>query len=270
MAVLDIFFASNALKRKTSMKAIIPADPYDTDTGTAPEYDEFCNPMRSLYLLHGYGGDCNDWIDNTDIQRLAKNHRIAVFLPSGENSFYVDSAMRGDWESFIVDELVPFTRRMFNVSHDAANTFIAGNSMGGFGALNLGLGHPEIFGKAAALSSALILDTINGIEPGYRDLIADYDYYRSVFDDLTKIAGGPNDPRERMRMAVHEGTMQPLYLACGSEDFLIERNRAFVALARELGVDVVYEEHSGVHDWTFWNQHITTAIEWMDDKERNR
>lgn len=269
MAVLNISFASNALKRKVSMKAIIPADPYDTDTGTAPEYGEDGSPMHSLYLLHGYGGDCNDWIDNTDIQRLARKHRIAVFLPSGENSFYVDSAMRGSWESFIVDELVPFTRCMFRISRNAADTFIAGNSMGGFGALNLGLGHPRIFGKVAALSSALILDTIDGIEPGYRDPIADYDYYHSVFGDLAKIVDGPNDPRERMRVAVCEKTMQPLYLACGSEDFLIEHNRAFAALARELGADAVYEEHPGVHDWTFWNRQIATAIEWMDAKEGN-
>lgn len=266
MAVLDIHFASNTLSRKVSMKAIVPTDPYNAYTGMATEYHED-NPMRSLYLLHGYGGDCTDWIDNTDIMRLAQEHQLAVFLPSGENSFYVDSTVRGAWEKFFIDELVPFTRSTFNISHDIDDTFIAGNSMGGFGALSIGLGHPEVFGKIAALSSALILDDIDGIGPGYHDPIADYDYYHSVFGDLSEVVGGPNDPRERMRRTLENGTMQPLYMTCGTEDGLVAHNRSFIALARETGASIVYEEHPGGHDWTFWNEQIVTVIEWMDTKK---
>ncbi len=267
MAILDISFASNALKRKTSMKVILPIDPYDVYSGKAAEYDD--EPMKSLYLLHGYGGDATDWLNNTDIETYAVKHHLAVFLPNGENSFYVDSVARGPWESYVANELVPFTRRMFNVSRKAQDTFIAGNSMGGFGALNLGIGHPETFGKVAAFSSALILRNINGIEPGYSDLIADYDYYRAVFGDLSCVAGGGNDPLVRMDAALCENSLQPLYMACGSKDFLLGENRSFVSDARECGADLIYEEHEGSHDWTFWNTHIEKAIEWMFEEEGN-
>ena len=267
MAILDIAFASNALKRKTSMKAILPVDPYDACSGTVPEYDG--KPLKSLYLLHGYGGDATDWLNNTDIERYANDHRLAVFLPNGENSFYVNSVALGPWESHVVNELVPFTRRMFNISRETQDTFIAGNSMGGFGALNLGLGHPDTFGKVAALSSALILRNINGMESGYSDLIANYDYYHAVFGDLSCVAGSGNDPLVRMDVALHGNTLQPLYMACGNEDFLLEENRGFVSETRDRGAELIYEEHEGSHDWTFWNTYIEKAIEWMLEEKEN-
>lgn len=268
MAILDISFASNALKRKTSMKAILPIDPYDACSGKAVEYDG--EPMKSLYLLHGYGGDATDWLNNTDIETYAGKHHLAVFLPNGENSFYVNSKAIGSWESYVANELVPFTRRMFNISRETRDTFIAGNSMGGFGALNLGLGHPKTFGKVAALSSALILRNINGVEPGYIDSIADYDYYHAVFGDLSCVAGSEKDPLARMDAALCENSPQPLYMVCGNEDFLLEENRSFASEARDRGADLIYEEHEGSHDWKFWNTHIEKAIEWMLEEKESR
>ncbi|WP_018142527.1 alpha/beta hydrolase [Alloscardovia criceti] len=261
MAILDIRFNSFLLKRKITIKAILPGDPFNAYSGQAFRGEN--SSLQSLYLFHGFGGDCSDWLENTDIQRIAGKNNLAVFLVSGENSFYVDSHGDTQWETFIAQELVGYTRRLFPLSHSRQDTFVAGNSMGGFGALNIGLGHPEIFGKVVALSSALILDTIDSISEDYVDNLANYAYYQGIFGDLSSVAFGPLDPRYRAKKAVQAHKQPRLYLMCGTEDFLIEQNREFVRYVRDIPAEVLYEELPGKHDWEFWSSRTHAMVQWL-------
>ena len=139
-------------------------------------------PYKTLYLLHGLLGNCTDWVMNTNIQRLAEDRNLAVVMPSGENSFYVNQILpNNDFGEYIGRELVEMTRRMFPLSHKREDTFIAGLSMGGFGALRNGLKYHETFGYIAVLSGALQIFEMSSEAPGH-----DLFHEDAVFGDLSQ------------------------------------------------------------------------------------
>lgn len=136
--------------------------------------------------------------------------------------------------------------------------------MGGFGAIHTGLYYPETFGKIVGLSSALIIHNIKNKTEEFVDAIADYAYYSSVFGDLDKLEDSVNNPEYLIKELKRENKAIPaLYIACGTEDFLIEENRAFHKSLLEENVKVEYIESPGIHDWKFWNTYLEPSIQWL-------
>ena len=112
MAIIQVNYVSNALQRTVPVQVILPVDKLTPD-GKLPAPKKF----KTLYLLHGYLGNYTDWVSGTRIQRWAEERDLAVVMPSGDNSFYVDRPMPGNcFGEFIGDELVQITRRMFPLS----------------------------------------------------------------------------------------------------------------------------------------------------------
>ena len=144
MASITLSFHSEALERTVPLRALVPLE-------DAPRV-----PMPAMYLLHGLYGSEQDWFQYTRVMLWARAKGLAVFCPAGENGFYVNQADTGEaYMRYVGEELPAFTRRLFPLSSRREDTFIAGLSMGGYGALNAGLTYPETFGKVAALSAAL-------------------------------------------------------------------------------------------------------------------
>ena len=132
MALVQVNFISKMLSRTVTFNAIIPLDKISFGEEEVAEE----KPLKTLYLLHGAFGNYTDYLSGTRIQRWAEEHNLAVIMPSGENQFYVDKPSRGEnYGAYVADELVEFTRKMFPLSHKKEDTFIAGLSMGGYGAL---------------------------------------------------------------------------------------------------------------------------------------
>jgi len=260
MAIMQVNFYAKTLKQATTFIAIIPGDGPEEIAKDIPDAG-----LKSLYLLHGYTGNYFDWLWGSRIVELAYKNNIAVFLPSGHNSFYLDDIEKSEYYGeFIGSELVEYTRRIFPLSKDRDDTFIGGLSMGGYGALRNGLKYHNNFGKIIALSSAIIIKKIAGIKQDYKDLIADYYYYRRVFGDLDKLIGSDKDIEALAKDLVKKGEFIPeIYMACGTEDFLIEENRECYNHLKEIGINVTYIEEPGAHDWDFWNRHIQKAMEWL-------
>jgi putative tributyrin esterase len=259
MAFLQVNFFAETLKRQVCFNALVPVD-----NNEMSDSETEVKPMKSLYLLHGYSGNHMDWICGAKIQELSQKHNIAVFMPSGENNFYLDDTDMGAlYGEFIGKELVEFTRRMFHLSHKREDTFIGGLSMGGYGAIRNGLKYSESFGRIIALSSALIIRNIAGIPVDFKDPIADYPYYRRVFGDLNELIGSDKDPEALIEGLMKTNAVIPkIYMACGTEDFLINENRDFHNFLVSHSVEHAYEEGSGVHDWTFWNEYIEKGLAW--------
>lgn len=261
MAFLQINFYSKALKRLVNFNAVLPVDTVEIPgmMEAAPS-----GPMRSIYLLHGYSGGQHDWISGSKIQELALKHNIAVFMPTGDNSFYIDDTDMGAlYGEFIGKELVEVTRKMFHLSDKREDTFIGGLSMGGYGAIRNGLKYADTFGRIIALSSALITYNIAGIPEDYKDPVADYKYYTRVFGDLNKLLGSDKDPEAIAHSLKESGRDIPkIYMACGTEDFLLKENRKYHNFLISENIEHTYEEGPGIHDWTFWNKYIEKAIEW--------
>ena len=147
MAVLEAEFESKTLLRSVSFRAILPLE-------------RFQPPYPAIYLLHGLGGSSSRWLHYTNIRGLAEKSGIAVILPSGENSFYLDIPVKngclGDFGAYVGEELVQVTREMFPLSHRREDTFISGMSMGGYGALRNGLKYHDTFGGIAVFLWASI------------------------------------------------------------------------------------------------------------------
>lgn len=259
MAVAEVTFLSRSLKRKVAFNAIIPGDSGD------PRLPAAEGPFKTLYLLHGIFGNHTDWLTNSRIQMLAESRNLAVIMPAGDNAFYLDQTDRGDlYGQFVGQELVAATRAMFNLSHRREDTFIAGLSMGGYGAIRNGLLYYETFSRIAGLSSALITYQFENVDNLKQMLHVADRYYETTFGDLQKVAGSDKDPEALVDRLLDQGAELPgLYLCCGKDDFLLPQNRRFRDFLAERKVDFTYVEDAGDHDWAYWDRHIEHVLDWL-------
>ena len=241
MALMEVNFFSKALMRPVTMNVILPADKVFFEEET----EEDNKPFKTLYLLHGVMGNYTDWVTGTCIKRWAEEKNLAV---------------------------VKITRRMFPLSHKKEDTFIAGLSMGGYGAIRNGLKYHDTFGYIAGLSSAMILEKMNVADDSSPMFFERKSFLESVFGDLSKISDCEINPEWLARDMKEKGIPFPhLYLACGLDDPLLPPNRKFRDFMNELGADVTYEEGPGAHEWDFWNRYIKKVLDWLpldkDSKE---
>ena len=252
MAYYRIEYFSKALCRQTSFEMLIPNDQREVKEE---------KPMSTLFLLHGYTGKAENWVP----YGLPEKYNFAIVMPTTENGFYLDGLSTGHaYQTLVGVELVDYVRKTFNLARTPKDTFIAGLSMGGFGALHTALAYPETFGKAAALSSALIVHGIAHMKPGEDNGMANYAYYRACFGDLETVEASEANPETLVRALKKAGRPIPaLYQCCGSEDFLIEPNRQFHRFLEAEGVPHVYRESPGQHDMVFWREYIPQIVEWM-------
>src|SRR5215213_8161991 len=111
--------------------------------------------LRTLYLLHGHSDDHTAWQRYTSIERYAEGLNLAVVMPAVHLSFYKDMAYGLKYWQFISEEVPALVRDLFLLSSARKDNFVAGLSMGGYGAFKMALTHPERFAAAASLSGAL-------------------------------------------------------------------------------------------------------------------
>ncbi|MDN5982346.1 MAG: acetylesterase, partial [Lactococcus sp.] len=154
MSIFRTSFASASLFRTVNLTVIVPIESYGNPELEASKPQK----IKTLYLLHGFGGSQDDWLDYTNLRTLAELHNLAIVLPAAENSFYENiGGIGGDYSDFVGQEIVDFTRRAFPLSDKREDTFIGGLSMGGFGALRLGMLYHKTFSKIISLSGAFII-----------------------------------------------------------------------------------------------------------------
>lgn len=266
MAILQVNFNSKSLMKSVPILVILPTDK-EPSPGMPFVEDK---PYKTLYLLHGIYGDYMNWLSHTRIQKWAEEKNLAVVMPSGDNSFYVDNPRPGNfYGEFIGKELVEITRKMFNLSRKREDTFIAGLSMGGYGAIRNGLKYNENFGCIAGLSSALTLEQTLNMPYEERSLIGNRAYFENCFGDLNEAVKSDKNPKvlvelikEKMQQdgSIH---FPKIYMACGTEDSLVVNNRNFRDFLISNGVDVTYEEGPGEHNWEFWDTYIKRVLEWL-------
>jgi len=262
MALIHVTYFSAALAGQNEFNLVLPNDipPFMAD-----ENPHYRRPTKTLVLLHGYNGGTADWITGSSVQELAGQYNLAVIMPNGRNSFYLDKEATGEkFATFVGDEVLTYARKTFGLSSKAEDTFIGGFSMGGFGALHTGLSFSHNYSKIAALSSALIIHQLKNMKPEDPNPMANYAYYANVFGDLRTAEERDCNPEFLIRQKLAAGEKLPqIFLACGTEDFLIEPNRAFRDFLKENGVEHTYYESPGAHNWKFWNEYLEPAIAWM-------
>ena len=144
MALIRIGFFSTVLGMCTSCDVILPQQ---TDA------DAPAREFPVMYLLHNLTKSHSTWQRMTCIERYALNHGVAVVMPDAQLSSYADMVHGGKFFTYIADELPGLMRSFFPLSGRREDTFICGASMGGYGALKIGLTRPEQYGVIGSLSS---------------------------------------------------------------------------------------------------------------------
>ena len=261
MAFLQVNLLSQKMMGNVSVNVILPADKISFPG--MPVREE--KPYKTLYLLHGVFGNYMDWSLNSMIARYADEHNLAVVMPAGENDFYVDHPSSGKmYGSYIGEELVEITRKMFPLSRKREDTFIGGLSMGGYGALRNGLKYHDTFGSIVALSSALWIKEMHTWPEESPMPFSTRRFAQECFGDLDQVLESDKNPEYLIRQLKASGADIPnIYMACGKDDPLLAQNEDFHSFLMQNNVDCTYVTAPGNHEWDFWNSQIQAAIDWL-------
>ena len=153
MALFTLEFFSKSLMVTTQVNVLLPSIGMYDDPNV---FYASGKKYKVLWLLHGSNGNHMDWIKYTNISLYAENRDLIVVMPNVLNSDYSNYSSFADgfnvWD-FIPNELMPLIHNWLPASSKREDNFIAGMSMGGNGALMFAVGHPELFGGVAVLSS---------------------------------------------------------------------------------------------------------------------
>ena len=238
MACFEGTIFSSSLGMMTSLRVSLP------DRYLCGEKRE---PLPVLYLLHGLSDNHSQWGRRTSVERYAEDAGIAVVMPEAQRSFYTDMVYGLRYFTYVAEELPVLCRRLFPLSERREGTFIAGNSMGGYGALKAGLRFPERFGAAASFSGAV-------------DVRARYDAHREEFQAVYNGQINPEDDVFTLAEHIDPAGSPRLFMTCGLSDFLLEDNRRLRDLMVSRGLPLSYEEQEGGHDWGYWDTRIRALI----------
>jgi putative tributyrin esterase len=252
MILSEVDFLSDQLQVRCKMNVILPQR--SVPGSTVGGHEKF----RTLYLLHGFSDDHTAWQRWTSIERYVEGLNLAVVMPSANNSFYTDMAHGGRYYSFFTRELPGICQDLFPLSAERADTFVAGLSMGGYGALKLALSCPEQYAAVASLSGAVdICEVVSGNDPDWISRM------QGIFGDLSKVPGSRHDLLALARDVVKLPVRPRIFQCCGTEDFLYPDNLRFRDAIQPLGLEYTYEEGPGIHDWNFWDVWIQRVLKWM-------
>lgn len=208
-----------------------------------------------LYLLHGMGGNHNSWTSRTNLERLVRKTNLIVVMPNGDNGFYTNTKYGSRYFDAIAEELPQVMKRFFpNMTDKREKTFIAGLSMGGYGAFKIAM-LTNRYAFAGSFSGAL------GFDPADKDIIdVEDDYSRGLFGNMDEFTRSDND----LQVAAKQADSQTKYYAwCGYEDFLYQINEKAVADFKEAGLDIDYRHDHGTHEWYYWEKQVEVFLEML-------
>ncbi|HEY4693891.1 MAG TPA: alpha/beta hydrolase family protein [Bellilinea sp.] len=233
-----------------TVKVILPLNIILPDPGQMNDIP--VSQRKVLYLLHGLSDDASAWQRFSPIEILARRYGLVVVMPSVGRSFYADLPNGQQFFTYLTQELPQYLQDVFGILPRRDNTMIAGLSMGGYGAFKAAFAYPDRYFAAASFSGVLSLAIIgnNPDDPRMPE-------FRTVFGDLTQLAGSEHDPNTWLRRAAANPASLPrLFVTTGRQEDLYPLNLQFMAACQKLGIPLDYHEEDGLHDWFNWNRQI--------------
>lgn len=236
MAHMTVTRKSGALGKETQLHIIVPNGKVE-------------QPLKVLYLLHGLSDDSSCWSRFTCLERYVRYDDPVIVMPDGGRSFYHDTPYGENYFTYITQELPEWIQSVFPVSKKREDTFIAGLSMGGYGALKAALTYPEQYGGVAAFSS------VCDVKRHYEDqslpvkiMFGEQPCWESL--DLYELAKKGNLSEQKPK----------IYQWCGTSDFLYQDNKKFCSFMETLSYDYHFYESEGDHMWNYWNEQVEKAM----------
>jgi S-formylglutathione hydrolase FrmB len=237
----DAEFMSPSLGRTMHYRILLPVS-YDTGKQNYPV----------LYLLHGLYGDYKNWTDITSIAKYLGSTDLIIVMPDGNDSWYTNWASdpQQKYEDYIIKDLIAEVESHYRTIDTRDSRWIAGLSMGGYGALKFGLKYPQMFSIAGSFSGALNPDGRMASE------------HAAFAPQLMKVYG-PESSATRVNNNIYKlaaetqsATAPYFFLTCGTSDSFLATNRDFVASLPAQHIRYEYHELPGTHSWEFWDHSI--------------
>jgi len=254
IALIHCDFYSEVLNLSTSMTVILPEQ---TQSQIGMKNKKVSDKHPTLYLLHGFSDDHTIWTRRTSIERYVSEMGLAVVMPNVHHSFYTDMEYGNRYWTFLTEELPKVARSFFPLSEKREDNFVAGLSMGGYGAFKWALRYPEKFVAAASLSGALDMAARIEMEND------GYDPFKLIFGDKD-IAGTGDDLLWLLKQGDKKDQPRPrLYQTCGTEDFLYEANMTFKKVCDSTTYELTTDFGPGDHNWSYWDQKIQDVLTWL-------
>ena len=257
MALVKINCHSESLGMAISFHAIVPQSVGTSQIGMASSKNMDFYPV--LYLLHGLSDDDTIWCRRTSLERYAADKNIVIVMPNVHRSYYTNMVNGLNYWDFIVDELPQLARLSLPVSTRKQDSFVAGLSMGGYGAFKLALNYPERFTAAASLSGALDSRFMLNLDDEHR-----IKEWHNIFGEQEQWQNSPNDLLSLLdKHSKNKTDLPKLWMHCGTEDFLYDHNVKFKNLALSNNIDLEYHEGPGDHNWDVWDEQIQNVLNWL-------
>lgn len=266
MSLVKMNFQSKYLGNFTNINILLPDRPRQADP---KEYYSSGKKYKTVWLFHGTGGDCNEWLNMSRIMMYASERDLIVVMVSAMNSNYVNWPKFGMgymFYDFLTEELMPLVYNWFPASDKREDNFIAGLSMGGRGTATTAFNHPELFAGAAILSASPVEYTEEELNQG--------GYMGKRTQICVENAGGveaflnsPENVWEISKKCVEDGVELPkLYFATGGDDTrVLENLKKWIPYADSIGLKAEYEVIPGyAHEWRFWDLAIQKAFDYFD------
>ncbi len=251
MLLSTLQWRSRVLDKQTTAQVLLP------DRGEPP--------FPVFYLLHGRSDDHTSWLRRTRLEDHAARLPLIIVMPDGQRGFYTDNANGPAWATHIGEELPTVVERFFPAKSARSARAIGGLSMGGYGALRVGLAHADrfcsinshsgAFGRSYFGKGATLADAARHLGWDASALAE----MRRIFGE-GELRGGEHDPLVHARSARSAGRLPALLLDCGTEDFLLDSNRDFARALAEAEIPHLYREFPGAHNWDYWDLRVREAL----------
>ncbi len=263
MAVLNLDLFSYELAMNTQATIILPER---RGVKHLPRNGE---SYPVLYLLHGHGQDHTSWIRMSNIERYLANTDVIVVMPNGNRGSYVDGVNTHRYGTYLTEELPVALRNWFHISEKREDTFIAGMSMGGYGAIYAAMKHPDKYAAAVGLSTAVRLDKmpeapekglmipkLKEVERNFRAIYGPDEEFEESDFSLKKLA----------KELQTSNCVKPRILQlCGDQDPLRPANDDFADFMRCECPNIPhdYQVRPGIHDFVYWDKEISVMLEFF-------
>ncbi|MFT6872598.1 MAG: enterochelin esterase-like enzyme [Roseivirga sp.] len=229
-----------------------------------------------VYLLNGFTGNEIDWIQFGDMQKIVDEGiasgeipPMVIIMPDGDDRLYMnnhDNSYR--YGDMFIEELMPFVEEKYRIRAEKQFRGISGLSMGGAGTLRFAMLYPELFGAAAAYSSAVGTDEemISGGQQGFDGYwgrvlgtglkaearLSDY-YRKNSILDIAKTAD------------INKLNSVRIYFDCGDDDFLAVGNASLHIEMLDRGIRHEYRVRDGAHNWDFWRTSLPIGLKFIGE-----
>jgi len=275
LKVQEVSLYSKSVDRNMRFNIVLPKD-YITSGKHYPV----------LYLLHGLTANYLEWT-KLGVPKYANRHDLIVVMVDGGNSWYVNWAksyegQKNNWDDYITKDLMGYVDSHYRTIARRAGRAISGLSMGGYGALAVGLRHPDLFCSIASHSGALSIPKgwYEALKVGKKPFVV----WPEALEENSRYLGinvpGFSTPKERtpkgeiflttknveaadpfkLVLKVPTDKMPHIYLDCGVEDELLKGSQDFMKLLMEKEIPFTYAESAGGHEESYWWREVGLSM----------